>query len=220
MAQPTSRGDTSTTKSSRALEDTASGKLPWRRSCSPSELHWCLQMAKRQILSPLSGSLPLTDWQEGSPVTALRCRPLPLQIATKVELYVGNLPPGSKDPEQCIMKRLGYLSFDNNERSGHQARELKSVHVSTPAFLLKLVVQRCHTNRLNIYNQVPTNPLLLKSCCFRDAAACHHNKLLAAYIKQLQQRHRHKRQRARGRASSRDRAQCTVAEAATMKQQG
>ena len=80
---------------------------------------------------------------------------------------MGNLPPGSKDPEQCIMKRLGYLSFDNNERSGHQARELKSVHVSTPAFLLKLVVQRCHTNRLNIYNQVPINPGLLYPLLFQ-----------------------------------------------------
>ena len=117
---------------------------------------------------------------------------------------MGNLPPGSKDPEQCIMKRLGYLSFDNNERSGHQARELKSVHVSTPAFLLKLVVQRCHTNRLNIYNQVPTSPGLLYHCCFKDAAAHHHNKLLAAYVSQLQRRHRHKRQRAQCRAFSRN----------------
>ncbi len=124
---------------------------------------------------------------EGSPVRLLRCRPLPLQIATKVELYVGNLPPGSKDPEQCIMKRLGYLSFDNNERSGHQARELKSVHVSTPAFLLKLVVQRCHTNRLNIYNQVPANPGCFTLCCFKDGAAHHHNKPLAAHVNQLPQ---------------------------------
>ena len=69
------------------------------------------------------------------------------------------------------MKRLGYLSFDNNERSGHQARELKSVHVSTPAFLLKLVVQRCHTNRLNIYNQVPTNPGLLLPLLFSSTAS-------------------------------------------------
>ncbi len=50
-------------------------------------------------------------------------------------------------------KRLGYLSFDSNERSGHQARELKSVHVSVDAAALRLVVHRCHVNKLNIYNQ-------------------------------------------------------------------
>lgn len=52
------------------------------------------------------------------------------------------------------MKRLGYLSFNSNERTGHQARELKSVRVNSDAYLLRLVVQRCHTNKLNIYNQV------------------------------------------------------------------
>jgi len=35
-----------------------------------------------------------------------------------------------------------------------QARELKSVHVNVPAFYIRLVVQRCHVNKLNIYNQV------------------------------------------------------------------
>ena len=46
------------------------------------------------------------------------------------------------------MKRLGYLSFNSNERTGHQARELKSVRVNSDAYLLRLVVQRCHTNKL------------------------------------------------------------------------
>lgn len=80
---------------------------------------------------------------------------LNLQIPTKVELHVGTLPPGVTDPEQCVMKRLGYLSFNSNEGSGHQARELKSVRLNTEAYLLRLVIQRCHTNKLNIYNQVP-----------------------------------------------------------------
>ena len=52
------------------------------------------------------------------------------------------------------MKRLGYLSFNSNEGTGHQARELKSVRLNTEAYLLRLVIQRCHTNKLNIYNQV------------------------------------------------------------------
>jgi len=70
------------------------------------------------------------------------------KIATKLELYVGN------DSGRAPMRRLGHLSFDSNERSGHQARELKSVHVNTTATVFKLVVQRCHINKLNIYNQV------------------------------------------------------------------
>ena len=57
-------------------------------------------------------------------------------------------------PAPAATKRLGYLSFDANERSGHQARELKSVHVSIDAAALRLVVHRCHVNKLNIYNQV------------------------------------------------------------------
>lgn len=97
----------------------------------------------------------------------LRCarflspRPNP-QIPTKIEVYVA--PPGSEQPgadgapAPAASKRLGYLSFDANERSGHQARELKSVHVSIDAAALRLVVHRCHVNKLNIYNQVGPGP--------------------------------------------------------------
>ena len=52
------------------------------------------------------------------------------------------------------MRRLGHLSFDANTASGHQARELKSVHVNVDAAILRLVVHKCHVNKLNIYNQV------------------------------------------------------------------
>ena len=77
-----------------------------------------------------------------------------MQVATRVEVFVG-LPPSAADPDpnNCVFKRLGYLSFDSNERSSHQARELKSVHVNVPALLIRLVIHRCHVNKLNIYNQ-------------------------------------------------------------------
>ena len=77
-----------------------------------------------------------------------------LQIATRVEIFTGNLPPGSRDAGSCSWKRLGFLSFDKNERSGYQARELKSVHVNATAYLLRLVVHRCHPNKLNTDDQV------------------------------------------------------------------
>ena len=35
-----------------------------------------------------------------------------------------------------------------------QARELKSVHVNVDAVILRVVVHKCHVNKLNIYNQV------------------------------------------------------------------
>lgn len=67
---------------------------------------------------------------------------------------MGLSPPGASDLSQCALKRLGYLSLDPNERSNHQARELKSVHVDTPAHVIKFVLHKCHPNKLNIYNQV------------------------------------------------------------------
>ena len=77
------------------------------------------------------------------------------KIPTKVEIFTGmpqeGLPP---EPENCNLKKLGHLSFDSNERSNHQARELKSVHINTKALLLRFVLQECHMNRLNSYNQV------------------------------------------------------------------
>ena len=49
-------------------------------------------------------------------------------------------------------KRVGYLSLDPNERSGFQARELKSVYVTAEAVLLKLIFHRCHVNNFNVFS--------------------------------------------------------------------
>lgn len=71
-----------------------------------------------------------------------------------MEIYIGMPPSGEIDPDRCIMRRLGHLSFDSNERSQHQARELKSVQVNATALLIRFVLHKCHINQLNIYNQV------------------------------------------------------------------
>jgi centrosomal protein CEP104 len=85
-----------------------------------------------------------------------------MQIPTKIEVFVG-FANGAAAAAAGVdgaaaaggsMRRLGYLSFDSNERSNHQARELKSVHVTVDAELVRLVIHRCHVNKLNIYNQV------------------------------------------------------------------
>lgn len=51
-------------------------------------------------------------------------------------------------------RRLGYFSFDPNERSRHEARELKSVHLNTLAAALRVVVHAPIGNNLNVYNQI------------------------------------------------------------------
>ncbi|WIA42558.1 hypothetical protein OEZ86_008540 [Tetradesmus obliquus] len=84
------------------------------------------------------------------------------KIPTKIEVFVGPAGPAAApdaDPAAVAaavsnLRRLGYLSFDSNERSNHQARELKSVHVLVEAQLVRLLIHRCHVNKLNIYNQV------------------------------------------------------------------
>lgn len=59
-------------------------------------------------------------------------------------------------------KRLGFLTFDSNERTAHSARELKTVGLpGAPAHLLRFLVHRCHENVLNPYNQAGLVALVL-----------------------------------------------------------
>jgi len=72
------------------------------------------------------------------------------KISTKIELFVGEGP----SYEDATFRRLGYLSLNSNERSGYQARELKSVYVDTQANFVRLVVHKCFVNQHNLFNQV------------------------------------------------------------------
>ena len=81
------------------------------------------------------------------------------KVASKIELFTF-LPSGQQALTNQIplneieFKRVGYLSLDPNERSGFQARELKSVYVSADAVLLKLIFHKCHLNNFNVFNQI------------------------------------------------------------------
>eukprot|EP00227_Mantoniella_beaufortii_P003239 CAMPEP_0197616664 /NCGR_PEP_ID=MMETSP1326-20131121/60644_1 /TAXON_ID=1155430 /ORGANISM="Genus nov. species nov., Strain RCC2288" /LENGTH=445 /DNA_ID=CAMNT_0043185551 /DNA_START=406 /DNA_END=1741 /DNA_ORIENTATION=- len=66
----------------------------------------------------------------------------------------GAAAAGGDEPGPHGDAAAGALSFDANTASGHQARELKSVHVNVDAVILRVVVHKCHVNKLNIYNQV------------------------------------------------------------------
>eukprot|EP00002_Diphylleia_rotans_P020523 TRINITY_DN3981_c0_g1_i1.p1 TRINITY_DN3981_c0_g1~~TRINITY_DN3981_c0_g1_i1.p1 ORF type:complete len:273 (-),score=57.28 TRINITY_DN3981_c0_g1_i1:148-966(-) len=67
------------------------------------------------------------------------------RIASRVEIYAGI---------DLHMRRLGYISFDTNERTGFKARELKTVQMNVRVQYIKLVLHKCHINKHNIGNQV------------------------------------------------------------------
>lgn len=72
------------------------------------------------------------------------------KIASKIDLFVGQ----GNDYHSASFKRLGYLSLDNNEQSNYQARELKTIHINRSASFLRLLIHKCHINKLNLFNQV------------------------------------------------------------------
>jgi centrosomal protein CEP104 len=77
------------------------------------------------------------------------------KISSKIEIFV--FMPDPNAPHHNIefkYKKLGFLSLDSNERSGYQARELKSVYLDHPALYMKLVIHKCHMNKYNLFNQV------------------------------------------------------------------
>ena len=75
------------------------------------------------------------------------------KIPSKIEVVIGR---NGTTFESCSeVERLGYISLDSNERSSFKARELKSVHLNADdVAFVKLIVHRCHVNKLNAYNQV------------------------------------------------------------------
>lgn len=78
------------------------------------------------------------------------------KISSKIEIYTFFPENFSQIPpiDQIKWRRLGYLSLDNNEKSGFQARELKSVFIDTKALYLKIALNKCHVNKYNMFNQV------------------------------------------------------------------
>ena len=103
------------------------------------------------------------------------------KIAARVELLVGTFDgpaptggggaaqgpaPAGADPGKATWRRLGFLTFDSNERSGFTARELKSVALAdVPAHLVRLVFHRCHPNAQNIYSQARAGAAAAAAAC-------------------------------------------------------
>ncbi|KAM7404394.1 hypothetical protein PAMP_011740 [Pampus punctatissimus] len=76
-------------------------------------------------------------------------------IPAKVEFHIGDtLPETGTAGFPGQLRRLGYVSLSENEKTGFKARELKSVHVDAIGTYLRITFHRNHVNRHNHYNQV------------------------------------------------------------------
>ncbi|XP_070696146.1 centrosomal protein of 104 kDa [Pempheris klunzingeri] len=76
-------------------------------------------------------------------------------IPAKVEFHIGDtLPDVTTSGFPGQLRRLGYVSLSDNEKTGFKARELKSVHVDAIGTYLRITFHRNHVNRYNRYNQV------------------------------------------------------------------
>ncbi|XP_020506523.1 centrosomal protein of 104 kDa isoform X2 [Labrus bergylta] len=76
-------------------------------------------------------------------------------IPAKVEFHIGEtLPEISTQGFPGPLRRLGYVSLSDNEKTGFKARELKSVHVDAIGTFLRITFHRNYENRFNLYNQV------------------------------------------------------------------
>mmetsp|Transcript_9562 Transcript_9562/g.20172 ORF Transcript_9562/g.20172 Transcript_9562/m.20172 type:complete len:660 (+) Transcript_9562:182-2161(+) len=79
------------------------------------------------------------------------------KVPEKVEISLGSSDEGivSDSFDQCkSILHLGYITLADPEKSGFQARELKSVPIDKSADFVQLVLQGCHENPHNVHNQV------------------------------------------------------------------
>ncbi|XP_056240342.1 centrosomal protein of 104 kDa isoform X1 [Seriola aureovittata] len=76
-------------------------------------------------------------------------------IPAKVEFHIGDTLPETSTPGfPGQLRRLGYVSLSDNEKTGFKARELKSVHVDAIGTYLRITFHKNHVNGYNQYNQV------------------------------------------------------------------
>jgi hypothetical protein len=75
---------------------------------------------------------------------------------TKVDVFVATYDGGPEVPayHQAQFRKLGYLTFHNNEHNKYRNRERKTVQMKERICYLRLVLHNCHMNPLNLYNQV------------------------------------------------------------------
>nr|XP_046252684.1 centrosomal protein of 104 kDa isoform X2 [Scatophagus argus] len=82
-------------------------------------------------------------------------------IPAKVEFHIGDTLPETDTPGfPGQLRRLGYVSLSDNEKTGFKARELKSVHVDAIGTYLRITLHKNHINRYNHYSQPSREQLI------------------------------------------------------------
>ncbi|KAI5082848.1 hypothetical protein GOP47_0002591 [Adiantum capillus-veneris] len=76
------------------------------------------------------------------------------KIASKVEVFASSESPWGGKESLKQMKQLGFVSLDPNDKTKHQARELKHISIDCQAILVRLLLHTCFLNKMNAYNQV------------------------------------------------------------------
>ncbi|KAI3387338.1 hypothetical protein SNEBB_003860 [Seison nebaliae] len=75
-------------------------------------------------------------------------------ISSKIEVFVGDSTTQIETAKTARYSRLGYVELSSNQRTNYEARELKSIHMHSTGFMIKLVIHKNYSNRYNVYNQV------------------------------------------------------------------
>ncbi|KAL0227796.1 hypothetical protein RCL1_003939 [Eukaryota sp. TZLM3-RCL] len=97
-------------------------------------------------------------------ITSMRILCHEYYIPSKVEIYLGKLPPNAPPHSSwrsASFIRLGHFSFSDNRQSGYKARELKTVKVQTEAQFIRFVLMKCHVNEYNQLNKVSLLKVLI-----------------------------------------------------------
>ena len=76
--------------------------------------------------------------------------------------------------ERAHFTSLGYVSFDSNARSGHAAREQKTIRIrGAVGSFVKLVVRGCWHNRANAFAQASLVAVQVSLMLRHGATLCH-----------------------------------------------
>lgn len=89
------------------------------------------------------------------------------KIPTTALFYIGRR---NKDGSEVIFSRIGFVfyapwspflltifsfvEFSDNKSTGFKTRELKTVDLDVEGEYLKMELEKCHVNKMNLYNQV------------------------------------------------------------------
>lgn len=124
--------------------------MPLLGSSPAARLSMCLYFTHRNCTYPQHLTLEL---ERPGRLHQIQLLSHEYKIASKVEIQVAGSRPTPAAPYSFT--RLGYMSFDPNERTKFAARELKSVSLpDVEAAAVRIVFHRCSQNTLNAHGQV------------------------------------------------------------------